>query len=107
MTLLEATTTVIDAAKTHSPWETDRMLHHAIKRLEKRLEVLQLRRDKEISRRQDSAWTDCQVVIKNTCSHCGFVFDLDAFLNNAQITGRGHIKRLHCPTCKKLLIGIP
>lgn len=105
MTLLDATTTLIDTAKTYAP--EDRVVARAVKRMEKRLRLLQLRNAKAIRRRRSSAWVDCLVVIKATCSGCGFVFDFGSFVKNAQLTGHGHIKSLRCPNCSKPLIGYP
>jgi hypothetical protein len=126
MTLLDATATLIDFAKTNGI-ESDSHLLKAVKRMEKRLRLLQLRRAKTIRRNRQSAWDDCRLgllarwswqnpgkatAIKKQkliedpeCHRCGFKFNFGLFLKNAVLDGRGKIKTLICPKCNELLIG--
>src|SRR4051812_34002215 len=55
MTLLEATSHLIDCAKTNAH-ESDRVMQRAVKRMEKRLAVLKLRAAKTLRRNRRLAW---------------------------------------------------
>lgn len=110
MTLLEATAHLIDLAKTSGP--EDAITRRAIKRMEKRLEVLRLRAAKALRARRHSAWVDFEVVYQGNhpdskCHKCGFEIGYGDFVKSALLTGRGHIKRFCCPACGQLLIGFP
>ncbi|MES2219372.1 MAG: hypothetical protein V4587_00210 [Acidobacteriota bacterium] len=103
MTLLEATGMLIDCAKTWAP-ENDRLMKRAVKRMEKRLLVLQVRAAKERHRRRRIAWNDLQA-IKPVCD-CGHAFELGEFVRQAELGARGCIKHFQCPHCDVLVIGV-
>ena len=111
MNLLEATTTLIDAVKTHAP-EEDRMVQRAVRRMEKRLFVLQVRRAKARKRnRRKAFWQavglfDGGVLVTDSskrgmflCPQCkGRIFFGD-FCKNAEFTGSGRFTTMSCPHC--------
>ena len=103
MTLLDATTTLIDCAKTYGP-EGDRVLQRAINRMELRLRLLQLRRAKAIRRCRRNAWRDCVNLTKGRCRHCRAEIDFGYFVRSARISGTGLIKSLDCPQCNAPLV---
>ncbi len=108
MNLLCATTTLLDAVKTHAP-EDDRIIKAAIKRMEKRLGVLQLRAAQAKKRNRSNAFWDAmarfsggvsksdQAVIP--CKGCGLHIDFADFCSMGEYDGRGRIKSLTCPAC--------
>lgn len=118
MTLLDATATLIDFAKTNGPWETDLVLARSIKRMEQRFEVLRRRHEKSTRRNWEKAFfsamgqigggadrqTGFAVIIHEDCPH---ETTFDAFLNCSVISGRGDCLAFRCPGCNKLLIGKP
>ena len=111
MTLLEATSHLIDCAKTNAH-ESDRVMARAIKRMEQRLRVLQLRTAKARRKARDNAWIIlCIMTLKQeeggdpTCRHCGHVFSFGQFVKTGFITHRGQIRAFHCPACDVHLIG--
>src|ERR1700733_15260147 len=117
MTLLTATSTVIDHCKS-SGHENDRQLQRAISRLEKRLRLLQLRHAKTLRwNRRKAFWVDiglldggCDMKRKQgvfDCPQCKYRFDFGDFLKSATITGHGRVKTLICPKCNAVLIGKP
>lgn len=101
MTLLEATSHLIDAAKTWCPRD-DKMLTRAIKRMEKRLEVLQFRKATALRRRRHKAWELMQH-LRRDCQHCGFDFCFGDFVKTAEIDHR-QLVRFDCPACEKLVV---
>lgn len=117
VTLLDATATLIDFAKTNGQ-ETDRLLSKATARMEKRLRLLQLRRAKTIRRNRTAAfWKVLSFLnggadMKNRracfdCGRCGFRFYFGEFLKTGIFAGHGKIKTLICPKCNAVLIGKP
>ena len=104
MTLLDATATLIDAVKTYAP-EEDATIRRALKRAEKRLRLLQLRKAKATRRHRKMAWHMVRIAIKATCPGCGFVFDFGSFIKNVEFNGHGDINGLHCPECDDHIMG--
>ena len=110
MNLLTATSTLLDAVKTHAP-EDDRFIKAAIKRMEKRLRVLQLRAVQATKRNRTNAFWDAMAKFaggvhpKNNvavipCKRCEFLIDFGEFCSAGEYDGRGRIKSLTCPACK-------
>ena len=102
MTLLEATATLIDCAKTWAP--DDPIVKRAVRRMERRLEVLQLRAANARRLRRHKAWVALQS-FRPVCD-CGHRFIFGEFAGAAVLTGHGNIKRYHCPKCSKLVVGL-
>lgn len=114
MTLLEATTTLIDAVKTWAP-EEDRKIAQAVKRMEKRLFVLQVRAAWARKRNRRKAFYDAMGefgggVVDNgpaggikyaviPCKACRFFVTFGDFCKGAEFTGHGRIIILVCPKC--------
>lgn len=106
MNLLEATSALLDFVKTSAPENVQ--IRRAVKRMEKRLEVLQARAEKERERRLWKAWDEAVVHFQGlgiTCEHCGFEFDPVAFFRNAEVSGRGQVKQLDCAKCGYRMMG--
>ena len=111
MNLLEATTTLIDAVKTHAP-EEDRVIQRAVKRMEKRLFVLQVRQAKARKRNRVKAFYqaigmfDGGILVADSskkavflCPNChGRIFFGD-FCKSAEFTGSGRFIAMSCPHC--------
>jgi len=111
MNLLEATTTLIDTIKTHS-LDEDRVVARALKRMEKRLFVLQVRQAKARKRNRVKAFwqavglfdggvlvTDLSKRGMFLCPQCkGRIFFGD-FCKNAEFTGSGRFTVMSCPHC--------
>lgn len=109
MNLLEATTTLIDAVKTWAP-EDDRKIAQAVKRVEKRVFVLQVRAAKRRKRNRVKAFYHAMghfgggcdpqfrraLILCKACNHWIFFGD---FCRNAEWTGNGLIISLTCPKC--------
>jgi len=113
MTLLTATTTLLDAVKTYAP-EEDQQIRRAVKRMEKRLMVLQVRAAKrEKANRTDAFWDAMGkfeggvCVFKHTacfpCKACKQHIYFGDFLKNAEWDGRGRVKSVLCPKCNLLM----
>lgn len=113
MTLLTATSTLIDAAKTYGP-ESDRVLLRAIKRMEKRLEVLQLRDAKNRKRVRMEAFWDAMALFEGGkclerneavfhCKLCARKIYFGDFCKCADYDGRGYLRSLVCPGCGCLM----
>lgn len=109
MTLLEATTTLIDAVKTYAP-ESDRKVTQAIKRMEKRLFVLLVRQAKARKRARTNAFWDAMATLGGgvscapnvdviPCKGCDAVIDFGTFCKSAEWTGNGRVINLTCPKC--------
>lgn len=100
MTLLDATATLIDTAKTYA--EHDRAVMRAVKRMEKRLRLLQLRSLKATRRRRHFAWKTLQHL--NPVCDCSHRFTFIEFIHAAEIDHRGWIKLFICPHCRRLVV---
>lgn len=113
MTLLEATITLIDAVKTWAP-EEDRKIAKAVKRMEKRLFVLQIRAAWARKRNRRKAFYDAMgefgggILMKDPislsrgmipCKACHARIYFGDFCKNADFTGHGRIISLACPKC--------
>ena len=115
MTLLEATTTLIDAVKTYAP-EDDRSISRAVKRMEKRLFVLQVRQAKARKRNRVKAFFNAMglfsggacTITHKACFQCPrckqklFFFD---FCKNAEFSASGRFVVMSCPYCACLMEG--
>ncbi len=111
MTLLNATSAVIDVIKEHS-LDDDEHVRNAVKRLEKRLFVLQLRHTK---RQKQNRWKAFRQAIQMfgggalhtkdglrdcvICQKCRHGIEFDDFIENATFNGNGRIITLVCPHC--------
>lgn len=117
MNLLEASTTLIDAAR---QLPESRRLTSAIKRMEKRVEVLRLRQLKAIRRRRSMGWHIIRCLLckhkhigrgvveaigNPKCRKCRQEFDFGDFVKVVELTGRGRIKSLYCPNCDAHVMG--
>lgn len=113
MNLLEATTTLIDAAKTYAP-EQDRLIVRAVKRMEKRLAVLQLRAAKALKRNRLEAWYQALMLLGRViaddhktvllpCKGCQHPISFGEFCKGVVFTGRGDLVSLTCPECGCLM----
>lgn len=113
MTLLEATTTLLDAVKTYAP-EDDRVIIRATKRMEKRLLVLQVRHAKARKRNRTKAfWCAMQMfgggacTVKHTacfpCPACKQKLYFGDFIRNAGISDSGRFLTMSCPRCSCLI----
>lgn len=117
MTLLDATSTLIDFAKTNGR-ETDPILTKAVTRMEKRLRLLQLRRVKMIRwNRRKAFWHTVGLMGGGVdmprkqgvfyCPKCNHRFDFGNFLKCSELKGNGTVRRLLCPGCNQFIIGKP
>src|SRR5690349_15918127 len=102
MTLLEATTILLDCVKTWGP-DNSVQIKTAVKRMEKRLEVLQLRAAKALRRRRHKGWLDLQHLAP-TCQHCGRQFAFGDFAKTAELNHKGDIIRFDCPVCEQVVV---
>jgi hypothetical protein len=117
MTLLEATITLIDAAR---QLPEDKTRERAIKRVEKRVRLLQLRalRARKWNRRK--AFYDAVAITGGgvatvlgrmfaiaICKQCNTQLDFGDFCRCGQFNGRGKAISFFCPKCKSYLIGEP
>jgi hypothetical protein len=109
MNLLEATTTLIDVARTYAP-DDDRIVARAIKRMEKRLFVLQVRQAKARKRNRVKAFWDaigyfnggvCTQSRKACflCPACGLNLYFGDFIKNAEFSKGGRFLSMSCPHC--------
>lgn len=107
MTLLDASITLIDAAK---QLPENKSLERAIKRMEKRVQVLRLRSAKARRRCRHKAWWHAMRsyvggVIVGTritafgCPRCLTNIDFGYFARTAEVDGRGVIKSFDCHKC--------
>lgn len=103
MTLLDATSHLLDWAKTHGT--EDRLLKCAIRRMEQRLSVLQLRQANALRRRRHRAWTSLQAVA-TTCPDCGVVWSFGDFIEIAEIDHRGNLIRFDCSDCEAMIFSV-
>lgn len=110
MTLLEATALLIDCARTYGP-EQDRVLARAVKRMEKRLAVLQKRHGKALLSRLHRGWIVLRIVLRSvtpTCPTCETAITYGDFIRTAELWGDGCIKNFPCPAgCGWVLINPP
>lgn len=113
MTLLDATTTLIDFARTNGS-EEDACLARAIKRMEQRLFVLQVRHAKRQKQIRTKAFWDamcnfnggaCQLTRQACipCPTCQLKIFSGDFMKNAEWTGTGKVLTLACPKCGCLM----
>jgi len=102
MTLLEATSTLLDCVKTWGP-DDSVQIRRAVKRMEKRLDVLQLRAKKALRRRRHKGWLDLQHLAP-VCQHCGATFIFGDFAKTAELNHKGDIIRFDCPECAELVV---
>jgi hypothetical protein len=113
MNLLEATSTLIDVAKTHAH-ENDHVARRAIKRMEKRLFLLQVRAAKARKRNRFQAFWDAMAVFNGgvctqkrqaviPCAACENKMYFGDFCKTAEFTGHGRVKTLACPKCGCLM----
>jgi predicted RNA-binding Zn-ribbon protein involved in translation (DUF1610 family) len=102
MNLLEATAHLIDLAKTLG--RDDAMTRRAIKRMEKRLEVLRLRAAKALRARRHKAWMRGPSTTQ--CPHraCEHEITFGDFIKSAVIDGRGKVTEWRCPHCGRWLV---
>lgn len=114
MNLLEATETLIDAAR---QLPENRKLTQAIKRMEKRTLVLRIRARKAFRRRRWRAWYSACAELgvigrghgprrlgRPICRQCPHMFSFRDFCHHAEVSGAGMSKRLECPQCGHVLI---
>lgn len=102
MTLLDATSTILDAVKTWCP-DNDRKLKSAVKRMEKRLEVLRLRSLKSLRRRRHKGFNDLLHFCPK-CPYCAEEFVFGDFAKSAQLNTRGDVLRFDCPSCLEKIL---
>lgn len=109
MNLLEATTTLIDCAKTYAP-ENDKVVARAVRRMEKRLHVLQVRSVKARKRCRVKAFWDAManfeggVCVKTnkpvfTCPACHCLINFADFCHKGMFSGSGKMVSMQCPQC--------
>jgi hypothetical protein len=114
MNLLDATTILIESAKNFCPVEDPEILR-AVKRMEKRLEVLQYRAAKRKKQVRMSAFWDAfgefgggKSVARNAavivCKGCQSEIDFGDFLKHAEWDGIGRVKSLNCAQCGLLMM---
>lgn len=101
MTLLEATATLIDCAKTYG--EHDSAVMKAVRRMEKRLAVLQLRALKAKKRCRSYAWKSLRF-LNPKCLVCEHEFTFGELVHGAEINHRGWIHNFICPQCRSLVM---
>lgn len=113
MTLLEATTTLIDAVKTYAP-EDDRSIQRAVKRMEKRLFVLQVRQAKARKRNRVKAFWNALGLFNGglctqlkeacfVCPACKQKLYFGDFCKNAEFSNGGRFEAMGCPHCSCLM----
>ena len=96
MTLLNATSILLDFVKTEAP--EDPHIKRAVKRMERRLAVLQLRSAKALLRRRHKGWADL-LHLAESCPACGIKFSFGDFAKTALLNSRGDILNFDCPDC--------
>ena len=103
MTLLEATSCVIAWARevqqlSGSP---NKELTRALKRLEKRLEVLRYRQANALRRRRQKGWAMFVHLLGDpaVCPFCKFDICFGDFCKHSTINNRGYILESVCPSC--------
>lgn len=103
MTLLEATSYLIAWAKDvqNLSGRPNKELSRALKRLEKRLDVLRLRQANAMRRRRQKAWKMVHHLLGDPalCPICRFDIAFGDFVKTADIDYRGHIDEFVCPSC--------
>lgn len=114
MNLLEATTTLIDAAKTYAP-ENDQVILRSVKRMEKRLAVLQLRAAKARKRNRWKAFWEAMAIMPSgvctvkripvfVCPACRGKLYFGEFCKRAEISGHGRLRSLTCVHCEYAIV---
>ena len=109
MTLLDATTTLIDAVKTYAP-EDDRNISRAVKRMEKRLFILQVRNAKAWKRNRIKAFWNAMALFNGGaclkshracfgCPNCKRKLFFGDFCKNADFSAGGRFISMICPGC--------
>ncbi len=114
MNLLEATTTLIDAVKTYAP-EDDRAIARAVKRMEKRLLILQVRAAKRRKANRVKAFWQAMALFNGSvcddarvskkqqacfiCPSCRKLLFWGDFIRSAQISPGGRFESTTCPHC--------
>lgn len=119
MTLLNATTLLIETIKTHC-LDDDPQVKRALKRMEKRLVILRLRRLQAHKRCQMNAFWDAVKTFGGgavgeagnreaciTCQQCAKPILFVEFVKEGIFTGRGKIISLHCPHCSVTMTNSP
>lgn len=119
MTLLEATTTVIETIKERQ-LDEDPHVRLAVRRMEKRLEVLKYRHQKRQLAIRHRAFHEAAatfgggVFVKQKhkevvilCQKCGKMIRYDMFLKNGSWNGMGKIQSLRCPHCGVMMVNDP
>jgi len=113
MTLLEATTTLIDAVRTYAP-EEDRSIARAVKRMEKRLFILQVREAKARKRNRVKAFWNAMGLFDGgvctptrkacfICPACKQKLYFGDFIRNAEFSKGGRFEQMSCPHCACLM----
>lgn len=102
MTLLDATSLLIEIAKTRGA--DDRITRKAIRRMEERLNVLQFRKQTALLRRRHRAWP-FRDIKDLRCPSCSFELSFGDFARDADIDYRSLTKSWHCPACRAFLMG--
>ena len=118
MNLLDATATLIDFAKTNAH-ESDRVVQRAIRRMERRHFVLQLRTARNRKRIRTKAFWSAMAAFEGgavmdpgvgrrraafPCSGCGRHLFFGDFLKHGQWDGRGIVTKVVCPKCGVLMV---
>jgi hypothetical protein len=99
MNLLDATTHVLEAAR-EAP--ENPILTRAIKRLDRRVQLLRLRAAKARRRNRHKAWNRATIPFGAShigCVECKCTIDFGTFAKRALIDGRGRAVELRCPEC--------
>ncbi len=113
MNLLEATSCLIDCAKTYGH-ENDRQLQRSIRRMEKRLRLLKRRQLRALRRLRWDSWYDACIMLGDRpsphmnqprCPQCRHVLTFREFVHNSTLRQRGHVWKLLCPQCYKCILG--
>lgn len=102
MTLLDATGHLIEIAKTFG--RDDAITRRAIKRMEKRLALLQLRKAKALRARRHKAWWNGPSTQQCPHPECEHEITFGEFCRTAEIDGRGRTKRWNCPHCGRPIV---
>jgi hypothetical protein len=109
MNLLDATSHVLEAAR-ESAGADRPPLKQAIRRVERRTELLRLRAVKARRRMRHRAFWHAMKSYAGgfahkplrcvfCCPHCSLVVDFGVFVKHAVIDGRAHFKTFVCPSC--------
>lgn len=105
MTLLDASVHLIDAAR---QVPENKVLERAIKRMERRVQVLRLRAARARRRGRHKAWWNVMWTYVGGFAHkravidcpgCKVWIDFGHFASNAEIDGRGYVKSWECGKC--------